>query len=79
VSVTAAIFLLTLDVAVLAMTGWFLRKGLFTGALQNRYGTFVRSSRPVAFWVSVIAYTIGLAFMIMVAAYLLANIFAFWL
>ncbi len=74
-STAAAIFLLILDVAVSVMTGWFLGKGLATGTLENRYGAFVRSSQPVAFWVSVIAYAIGLAVLIMMAGYLLASIF----
>ena len=76
-SAPAAIFLLILDVAVSAMTGWFLRKGLVTGTTENRYGTFVRSSRPVAFWVSVTVYALGLAVLIMMAIYLLASIFGY--
>ncbi|WP_375273114.1 hypothetical protein [Sphingomonas sp.] len=76
-SAAAAIFLLILDVAVSAMTGWFLGKGLVTGTLQNRYGAFVRSSRQVAFWVSVIVYAIGLAVLLMIAINLLASILGY--
>jgi len=76
-SAVAAIFLLVLDVAVSAMTGWFLKKGLVTGTLEIRYGTFVRSSQPVAFWVSVTVYAVGLAVLIMMAVYLLASIFGY--
>lgn len=73
----AAIFLLILDVAVSAMTGWFLGKGLVTGTLENRNGAFVRSCRPVAFWMSVIVYAIGLAILIMMAIYLLESSFGY--
>ncbi|MDO7834181.1 hypothetical protein Q4610_03900 [Sphingobium sp. HBC34] len=57
------------------MIGWFFVKGWKNGLVETRFGNFVKSERPAAFWLSMIFYGAGLLVVTAGTVMVLADLF----